>query len=288
MTVTGLKVAAQATADAFTLGSLTNGTSSDAWDWMAQQGKTIQIASNGVAAMHDYTRSGVTRFGTPAEIDNNVQEITCAKDRSFSFTIDAMGRTERAMTIEAGKQLRKQIDEVVTPEIDEYTFGKLFNECEAASKVTAAALVTKSNAYENFLALNAILDEQKVPAVCRTAWVTPAFYNMIKQDDAFTKASESTVQKLTSGFLGDVDGVALVKTPASYMPADENVLCIIAHKDAWVQPMRLEDYRTFDNPPGISGWLVEGRVVYDAFVLERLDGGSVTKHGVAVLKQYSA
>ena len=32
--------------------------------------------------------------------------------------------------------------------------------------------------------------------------------------------------------------------------------------------MKLESYRTHENPPGISGDLVEGRIVYDAFVLE--------------------
>jgi hypothetical protein len=30
----------------------------------------------------------------------------------------------------------------------------------------------------------------------------------------------------------------------------------------------LSEYKIHDNPPGINGWLVEGRVYYDAFVLE--------------------
>lgn len=270
--------------DAFTLASLTKGTSSDAWNWAAEQGKTIVLTSNSVAPMNDYTRTGVTRFGTPAEIDNTTQEITCAKDRAFTFTIDKMGRTERAMTIEAGKQLRKQIDEVVTPEVDIYTLGRLVSGAEAGAIKTATATVDKTNAYSWFLECNAILDDAKVPAVNRTAWVTPAFYNMLKLDESFTKASESTVKALTSGFLGDVDGVAIVKAPTSYVPAD--TLCIIAHKDAFVQPIRLEDYRTHIDPPGISGWLIEGRIVYDAFVLERNVSGTAKKDGVAVLKQH--
>ena len=31
---------------------------------------------------------------------------------------------------------------------------------------------------------------------------------------------------------------------------------------------KLQDYRIHSDPPGISGSLVEGRVVYDAFVLQ--------------------
>lgn len=280
MAITAHSVAAQKTLDAFTLASLTQGVAGDGWNWAAEKGKTIVLTSNGVAPMNDYNRSGVNRFGTPAEIDNDTQEIVCTRDRSFSFTIDKMGRTERAMTIEAAKQLRKQIDEVVTPEVDIWTLSKLVAEADAGNVVTQA--VTKANAYEQFLAVNSILDDAKVPAANRTAWVTPAFYNMIKLDPTFTKASESTVKALTSGFLGDVDGVALVKAPTSYMP--EGAMVVIAHKDAWCQPMRLEEYRTHIDPPGISGWLVEGRIVYDAFVLERLANGEMTKDGVAVLK----
>lgn len=280
MTITAHSVAAQKTLDAFTLASLTQGVAGDGWNWAAEKGKTIVLTSNGVAPMNDYNRTGVNRFGTPAEIDNDTQEIICARDRSFSFTIDKMGRTERAMTIEAAKQLRKQIDEVVTPEVDIWTLSKLVAEADAANVVTQA--VTKANAYEQFLAVNSILDDAKVPAANRTAWVTPAFYNMIKLDPTFTKASESTVKALTSGFLGDVDGVALVKAPTSYMP--EGAMVVLAHKDAWCQPLRLEEYRTHIDPPGISGWLVEGRIVYDAFVLERLTDGAMTKDGVAVLK----
>jgi hypothetical protein len=253
----------------------------DGWNWAAEKGKTIVLTSNGVAPMNDYARTGVNRFGTPAEIDNDTQEIVCTRDRSFSFTIDKMGRVERAMTIEAGKQLRKQIDEVITPEVDTWTLSKLVAEADAGNVVTAA--VSKANAYEQFLELNSKLDDAKVPAANRVAWVTPAFYNMIKLDESFSKASESTVKALTSGFLGDVDGVALVKAPSSYMP--EGAMVVLAHKDAWCQPIRLEEFRTHIDPPGISGWLVEGRIVYDAFVLERMANGAMTKDGVAVLKQ---
>lgn len=43
---------------------------------------------------------------------------------------------------------------------------------------------------------------------------------------------------------------------------------MIAHPCATVAPAKLEDYKIHEDPPGISGSLVEGRIVYDAFVLE--------------------
>ena len=62
------------------------------------------------------------------------------------------------------------------------------------------------------------------------------------------------------------DGVNIVPVPSSYLP--ENVEIIIAHKSAVVSPVKLSEYKTHIDPPGINGTLVEGRVYYDAFVLE--------------------
>ena len=52
----------------------------------------------------------------------------------------------------------------------------------------------------------------------------------------------------------------------SYFP--ENVEFIITNQAATTSPVKLSEYKIHDNPPGINGWLVEGRVYYDAFVLE--------------------
>lgn len=43
---------------------------------------------------------------------------------------------------------------------------------------------------------------------------------------------------------------------------------MLAHPCATVAPVKLEDYTIHENPPGISGSLVEGRICYDAFVLD--------------------
>jgi len=47
---------------------------------------------------------------------------------------------------------------------------------------------------------------------------------------------------------------------------------MIAHPVATVAPVKLEDYTIHENPPGISGSLVEGRINYDAFILENKSG----------------
>jgi hypothetical protein len=72
-------------------------------------------------------------------------------------------------------------------------------------------------------------------------------------------------QTLINGQVGEVDGVKIVKVPSIYLPA--NTAFIITNSIATVAPKKLEDYKIHDNPPGINGNLVEGRIRYDAFVL---------------------
>ena len=68
------------------------------------------------------------------------------------------------------------------------------------------------------------------------------------------------------GVISNLDGALVIKVPASKLP--EKFGFMLAHPCATVAPTKLEDYKTHQDPPGINGTLVEGRIVYDAFVLE--------------------
>jgi hypothetical protein len=83
---------------------------------------------------------------------------------------------------------------------------------------------------------------------------------------------------LINGQVGEVDGAKLVRIPSAYFPA--NTAFIGCHPAATVAADKLDDYKTHDNPPGINGWLVEGRVRYDAFVLKS-KGKAVYAHRTA-------
>ena len=58
----------------------------------------------------------------------------------------------------------------------------------------------------------------------------------------------------------------MIRIPEVRLPKDFGFMLV--HPCATVAPTKLEDYRVHQDPPGISGQLVEGRIVYDAFVLE--------------------
>lgn len=247
----------------FKLKSLTDKAVNHEYSWEGVN--AITIYSIPTVAMGDYTKSGTSRYGTAAELDNTVQTLTLTRDRSFTFTIDKGNKQDTQNVMEAGKALARQIDEVIVPELDTYRLSTMAA-AAVANGHTATVAVTKDNAYESILVGTEKLDDKKVPQGGRLLYVTPGFLNLIKLSPDFIKATELNAKMLISGQVGEIDGMAVIKVPTSYLPA--NTPFLIVHPVATVAANKLQDYKTHDNPPGINGQLVEGRVRYDAFVLE--------------------
>jgi hypothetical protein len=251
---------------------------------------TVNVYSVPTAAMNDYARTGASRYGTPSELQNTIQSMTLTKDRSFTFTIDRGNKLQTQMVMDAGKALSRQMKEVITPEIDTYIFYKQADKAKATGKF-AVTVATKSNAYELFLAGQETLGDLNVPDAGRIAFCSYKYANMLKQDSSFMKYSNLSQEMIIKGVLGEVDGTKIVKVPKARLPRDCSFLLV--HPVATVAPKQLEDYKIHDNPPGISGWLVEGRIIYDAFILdEKVDalylntgsgvlGGGLTATSVA-------
>ncbi|MDR0326307.1 MAG: N4-gp56 family major capsid protein [Oscillospiraceae bacterium] len=249
----------------FATGSLTAAAVNNAYDWAGVN--TVYVYSIPTVAMSDYEMSGASRYGVPSELDAGTQTMTLRKDRAFTFSIDRRSFESAMMTQEAGKALSRQIDEVVVPEIEVYRIAQMTG--GAGLKKTLA--VTPANAYDCFLEAVNALTEAKVPPAGRVALVTPRFYKAIKLDPSFMRSCDTAQAMLITGQVGLVDGVPLILAPSSYFPA--GVGFVLTHSSATAAPVKLCEYKIHDNPPGINGWLVEGRVVYDAFVLDSKKNG---------------
>lgn len=265
MTVNLASKYAQKIDERFAIESLTGGAVNNDFDFVGV--KTVSVYSIPTAAMNDYTRSGANRYGTPTELENTVQELTLSKDRSFTFTIDRGNFNDTQMANTAGMALQRQLKEVVIPEIDTYRFKVM---ADKAGK-SAVKAITSANAYDTFLSATAYLIDNKVPQDDCVAFVSSAFYKCIKEDSSFIRSGDLAQNMLMKGQIGAVDGIPLVTVPAAYLP--ENVEFILASKSAVTSPVKLSEYKIHDNPPGINGWLIEGRVYYDAFVLNSKKNG---------------
>lgn len=239
-------------------------TNSD-FDWNGA--KTVKVYKVTTAAMTDYDRSGTgttsSRYGNIAGLDATTEDFTLTKDRSFTFAIDKLDTDETAQQLQAASALERQIREVVIPEIDSYVYGVMCS--KAGTKATAKAL-TKTNIYDEILTGNQVLDDANVAEAGRVLLVTPATYTLMKQCTNITMETDIGNDMRIKGVIGMLDGCTVIKIPSSRLP--EKFGFMIAHPCATVAPTKLEDYKIHEDPPGISGSLVEGRINYDAFVLD--------------------
>lgn len=245
----------------YTLGSLTKVGFAGRYDFIGSQTAVIYTLTS--QALTDYTRTGSDRYGSPAELQDTIQELTITKDRSFSITVDKGNYIQGNLVKTTGKVIKIQMEEQFLPEQDTYNLTVLAAAAATALKVVTAA-ITASNAYEKFLDGQVSLNNDKVPMKGRVCFIGSTMYKFIRLDSSFILPSEMNAKKLENGQVGMVDGVKMILVPDSYLPA--NTAFILTHPKGNVAPMQLEEINTHDNPPGISGALIEGRFIYDAFV----------------------
>ena len=237
------------------------------FDWTGAH--SIKVYKVSTSDMNDYDRAGAntaknwSRFGPVAGLDATTEEMTLKKDRSFTFAIDKLDEDETAGQLQAASALARQLREKVIPEIDTYVYGVM---CNGAGNKPAATALTAENICGEIFKANTALDNSEVPETGRIIVVTPDIYLLMKQSkDIFLETDVAENMRLR-GVIAQLDGAQIIKVPANRLPSDFGFM--IAHPVATVAPTKLEDYRVHQDPPGISGDLVEGRICYDAFVLD--------------------
>lgn len=243
---------------------------------------TIKVYKVTTGQMNDYDRPGenmgkvvvdedsetqtvmLSRYGAIESLDATTEEMTLKKDRSFTFAIDKLDADETQQQLSGASALARQQREVVIPEVDAYTYGVM---ATGAGTKPAALTLTETNIYTEIIKANTVLDDAEVPDDGnRSIVVTPAVLELMKKCDDITLNSDIGAKLRLKGVVADLDGLHVIKVPKKRLPA--NFGFMVAHPCATVAPTKLEEYKLHSSPPFISGDLVEGRIVYDAFVLD--------------------
>lgn len=228
---------------------------------------TVKVYKVSTSEMNDYDRNGAnnptSRFGEVKDLDATTEELTLKKDRSFTFAIDKLDEDETQQALSGATALARQNREVVIPEVDAYVYSVM---CAKAGTKPGAKALTVENIYDEILAGSEALDNANVPETGRNLVVTPAVYALMKKSPDITMETDIGSEQRAKGVIAMLDGCEVVKVPANRLPASFGFM--IAHPVATVAPTKLEDFRIHQDPPGISGSLVEGRICYDAFVLD--------------------
>lgn len=170
----------------------------------------------------------------------------------------------------AGEVMRIEMNEKIIPMID---MDRLATAAAGATAVSQA-ITMGTDFYQDVMKANEYLDECKAPLEGRVLFVTPAAYTKIKTAITTTVLATEYNNKLVGkGFVGELDGVPVVKVPTSYFPA--GVMAILVHRDALLGARQITETRIITDSELVSGSVLVGRFIFGSFIL------AAKNHGVA-------
>lgn len=248
----------------FTAGSYTDRFVNKDYDFDGVQ--TINVYTPTTVALSNYSRTGTgDRFGGNNELQDTVASYTLANDRSFKIAIDAGNYKQGALAKKAGEVLRAELEEQYIPEVDA---DRIATAAAAATTNSQAVTYTSANGgYKAVLDAQAFLDECKAPTKDRVIFVTPAFYNLVKADIVTgIHANGYNDKLLPRGFVGELDGMTVIKVPTSYFPA--KTYAVLWQKKALLGANQIKKTTIKEDSELVDGAVLFGRFIHDAFVLE--------------------
>lgn len=251
-------------AEIFKLESVVDGRTNKDYEFTGV--KSVHVQTPITQALNDYTRTGSNRYGTPTEMQDSDQELILAKDRSFAITIDKGNLTEQQNTKKSGQMLKAEIKEQVTPEMDKYALQQF---ADNAGKIVALSADPAVGTVVGLLSAGmTYLSNKKVPIEGRYIWIGWTDFGTLRMSTEWIGIDSLGAKSLEKGELGLFMGARVIPVPDDYLyKSTSQCHFLIAHKSAIMQPKKIQDYFVKQDPPGINGALLEGRFIYDAFVL---------------------
>jgi len=248
-------------AEAFCKESLTDSAAGKDYDFTGN--KTVRVYTIDTVPLNDYSRSGANRYGEPVELGDTVQELVMGDDKAFTMTIDKGNQADQMNVKGAARALKRQIEQVVVPYIDKYRFRKWASGAGIVHPLASAP--TKTNIVELIFDAGAELDNRLVPTAGRTLFIPNTYYKLLALSDQFVGVDKLGETALSKGIVGEVDGMTVKRVPDSYFP--DGLYFLVKCKSSTADPLKLQDAKIHQDPPGLSGNLLEGRVYHDSFVL---------------------
>lgn len=234
--------------------------------------KTVKVYSVDVVQLNNFNRTAASnRFGAVANLGDTIQEMQMTQDKSFAFAIDAGDNSDEAINKAAGKALRREIDEIVIPTMDKYRLAQWAAGAGITKKTGSTAALTKSTILPAIISTCGEMSNGLVPEGNRTLFVPIRNYILLVQADAVVQLEKMGNAAVEKGVVGTINGCKVVPVPDTWFP--ESTEFLIKYKGCTADPVKLKNYHIRNDAQGFDGPVVEGRVYYDAFVLESRNAG---------------
>lgn len=225
----------------------------------------IYIYSVVTQPLNDYTRSGVWRYGTPTELEDDVQHLVLSQDKSFAMTVDKGNNKDQMNAKRAGRVVKQQVGEQVVPWFDKYALGQW----STAAKELEVGELTKNNVVDMFASARSQFVNDNIPMSEQCiAYVPTTTYTKLLLNPEFISVDKLGEKNLVKGEVGKCMNWRVIEIPDTYL--DSDVFALFTHKSKVLAPTKISELFIRNDVPGISGTLIEGRYYGDAFALKTL------------------
>lgn len=224
--------------------------------------KTVKVYMLKTTPVNDYKRSGVSRYGELKDIEDTVIEYTMTQDKSFTGVVDKGDESEQSIKNKAGQWLKEQLREQVVPLADEYALNKIANYGEI---VTISHKPTKENIVGEIFKAKMYFDNNRVPLKGRAIFMKASMIPEIMFSKEWAFLDNLAGKQLPTGVIGKIAGFSIVEMPDCMF--NENHYFTAFHESAVAFPYKINFTKIHSDPVGINGAVIEGRQLYDVFVL---------------------
>lgn len=251
----------------FKMRSLTDAWCGHNYDWNGVN--SINVWTILTDELNDYNAAASSnRFGTPTEVQDELNTYVLTRKRAFTKTIDATNTQDQMFVKKASAYLKQVWDERYVPENDTYRLKTWAN---GAGLGMVGSALTKSTIIEAMLNACAELDDACVPQENRVIFIRTDVSVKCKLATELAGNESWTSKAIVKGKIGELNGTPIVSIPKSRMPA--GVEFMVKYKNASADPSKMHMLRSHDDAPGIAGVLLEGLCRYDSFVMaNKADG----------------
>lgn len=251
----------------FKMRSLTDAWCGHNYDWNGVN--SINVWTILTDELNDYdATASANRFGTPTEVQDELNTYVLTRKRAFTKTIDATNTQDQMFIKKASAYLKQVWDERYVPENDTYRLKTWAN---GAGLGTVGSSLTESTIIKALLSACAEMDDACVPQENRVIFVRTDVSVKCKLATDLLGNRDWTNKAIVKGQVTSLNGVPIVEIPKSRMPA--GVEFMIKYKNASADPSKMHMLRSHDDAPGIAGVLLEGLCRYDSFVMaNKADG----------------
>lgn len=231
--------------------------------------RTVHVLDLLTEPLQDYDRNGDldagSRFGATKEVGDHEQTFTMTQDKSLSLAVDKGNNLEQFNVKRAGSIMAAERDEHIVPELDRYRLNQWAKKAGIHKELSAAP--DKTNIVSHIVSLHNDMLNADVPEDGGTLFIQRAYLPTLKLSSEWSCLDSLGGKSLPSGAIGMIDGLAVKPVPTSRFPS--GCYFMIVHRGAVIAPMKINSFKGHTDPPGLSGDLLEFRMLYDAFVLAK-------------------